>query len=531
MNILFGFIWTMGNYHLFKRIVEECKVEGGVVCYVESQKYLEPLKHFLLQNKKNYHGICYKEFYWANYENDPLYEKAPPIDSDILAKMVVYEPEILKMMDRDGTELYHIREEKYLKHLQYWNYILDTKEIDLFVLPHIPHLVYDYIIYCLCKIKKIKFIGAQYLFVPNYQYLIQDINVPIDDFENIYNDCVNMYKNVSEDEIKLPKHVDKVYQQYAQLEPTSNTDTLHECMHSDEWFECLNENGKTRNNAQINKKRTEIVNFLQKNICSYDYDFMKKIERLFNYERAFREPYCYFTMYNDRQSKIESDDKYIYVPLHCQPEASTSPVGGVFVNQLLMIKMLSFYLPEGYFLYIKEHPAQITSGSFEQEKGKYHYTGRSVEFYTEIAKLKNVKLISLKENTYKLIKNSMAVASVSGTALLEGAFLGKPGLIFSSEIKKYIPGIFCVHSNIDCKKALESIFSNQVTITCKDLKIYFKAISKIMYFDPSIEPLEFVKELGQYRSVVEKCEMLNDQFGANKNLYDVYVENINKLNI
>ena len=48
---------------------------------------------------------------------------------------------------------------------------------------------------------------------------------------------------------------------------------------------------------------------------------------------------------------------YIYVALHYQPEQTTSPSGGVYVHQDLMVGLLASHLPSGWKIYVKEHEA------------------------------------------------------------------------------------------------------------------------------------------------------------------------------
>jgi hypothetical protein len=95
-----------------------------------------------------------------------------PLDRELLEKMLPYESTILKLMDRlelysyKGYSRYKKRYNLYLKHLQYWNHIIKTKNINLFISQNIPHEVYDYVIYALCQIYKIPV-----LFFPQIQLL------------------------------------------------------------------------------------------------------------------------------------------------------------------------------------------------------------------------------------------------------------------------------------------------------------------------------------------------------------------------
>ena len=120
------------------------------------------------------------------------------------------------------------------------------------------------------------------------------------------------------------------------------------------------------------------------------------------------------------QVRPDLNKKFIYVPLNYQPERTSSPQGDMFVDQILMIEILSAAIPAGWVIYVKEHPTQwlFTGLNFTNSR----YQG----YYKKIAKIKNVALIPIEVDTYTLISRSQAVASVTGTAVWEAAL--KPAI-------------------------------------------------------------------------------------------------------
>jgi capsule polysaccharide export protein KpsC/LpsZ len=143
--------------------------------------------------------------------------------------------------------------------------------------------------------------------------------------------------------------------------------------------------------------------------------------------------------------------KFIYIALHFQPERTTSPQGGYFVDQLLMIKTLSSALPKDWLLYVKEHPSQWKPHSS-------NYTGyRYPGYYAEIAKLKNAKIIPITTDNYKLIKNSEAVSTITGIPGWEAVLRGKPAFIFGYSWFMHAPGVFRVRGVRDCREAIKKI--------------------------------------------------------------------------
>ena len=83
----------------------------------------------------------------------------------------------------------------------------------------------------------------------------------------------------------------------------------------------------------------------------------------------------------------------------------------------------------------------------------YRYPG----YYQQIAQIKNVKLVPIKTNSFSLIKQAQAVATVTGTAGWEAILRGKPALVFGHAWYNDCAGVFKVDSVESCRSALEKI--------------------------------------------------------------------------
>lgn len=114
----------------------------------------------------------------------------------------------------------------------------------------------------------------------------------------------------------------------------------------------------------------------------------------------------------------ESGERYVYYPLHKDPEASTSLYGKWYVNQLALIENISRSLPCGYKLYVKEHT--------------FCYSSRPRYFHKWIKKFPNIRLISPRANSIELIKNSSLVLTITGTSGWEAILLQKPVITFGN---------------------------------------------------------------------------------------------------
>ena len=60
-------------------------------------------------------------------------------------------------------------------------------------------------------------------------------------------------------------------------------------------------------------------------------------------------------------SKIDLSKKYVYFPLHFEPERTTNPDGKEFQDQFIALTKLRQIIPEDIDIVVKEHPTQLRS--------------------------------------------------------------------------------------------------------------------------------------------------------------------------
>ncbi|WP_199919382.1 hypothetical protein [Helicobacter enhydrae] len=165
------------------------------------------------------------------------------------------------------------------------------------------------------------------------------------------------------------------------------------------------------------------LNFKQDRL-GIPYSYWDKLYYFFRYKQLKR--------YYDKHSVIPNlKEKYIYYSLHLEPEAAI--IGQTILeSQLTIIKMLSQALPNGWRLYVKEHPHQFM---LNNEVSHYFINNldffKNISLYQEIKKLKNVELVSLKISSKELMQNAQAIATFGGTISLESAFDNIPAILFN----------------------------------------------------------------------------------------------------
>lgn len=142
------------------------------------------------------------------------------------------------------------------------------------------------------------------------------------------------------------------------------------------------------------------------------------------------DPLLFYIRYQTYKKLYKMPDfsrKYVYFPLHYQPEAATIVCAQKYEKQLFLIDSLAKSLPGDTVLYVKEHYAKIGH--------------RERSFYKELNKYPNVVLIDPFANSRDLMKHSVAVITLTGTAGWEAMLLRKPVLIGGNIFFDNAPGV------------------------------------------------------------------------------------------
>ena len=139
----------------------------------------------------------------------------------------------------------------------------------------------------------------------------------------------------------------------------------------------------------------------------------------------------YSTFSDDELSKF----KYIYYAFHQDPEFVLNVRAPFWYNQLNTIKMLSYNLPAGYKLIIREH--------------RHNVGRRSNRYLKELIQYPGVILIDAYDKQYKYLKNASLIVTVNGTTGLEGLFLKKPVLLLDKAFYDVMGLAFTISNNAE----------------------------------------------------------------------------------
>jgi hypothetical protein len=212
--------------------------------------------------------------------------------------------------------------------------------------------------------------------------------------------------------------------------------------------------------------------------------------------------------YHRLAGPVDLSRPYIYVALSYQPERTTSPLGGVFVHQQLMVDLLARCLPEGWSLYVKEHPVQ-----FEARRAFRTQCVRSKDYYDDLASIPCVRLVPMSVGTCELIDNARATAVVTGTVGWEAVNRGRPTLIFGYPWYRGCEGIFHVQTEEACAEALKKIEAGY-EVDYEKLRLFYRALEEVGSFAYVDERFEGkIVNISQQENIERVTEIVKRHWG------------------
>lgn len=421
-----------------------------------------------------HHWVC--DAYRGVYP-DKFLDVKFPLDKEIIHAFLKHEKVALKMMDRQDpcqSITYHERKHLYYNQLIYWLFILKKLSIDILITSASPHFLSDYICYAVCKYLKIQTVMFEdtritgLIFprmsiedIPTIKIIPEDINQTLNSrskselIKSYIHNVSGEYRDAIPWGLKKLKERDKLER--------NKYKKLIKLIHINKWPSYLINKifslGKVNRNNYFKRSGYLIEDSPMTNfeIKRFEYKGKKKI-------------YQMKKVYKNMCQKVSFDKKYLYFPLHYQPEKTSSPDGDIYVDQWLVINMISCLLPKGWNLYVKEHPAQFMFCN----RG---YMGRTIDFYKDINKFKNVKMVDDKINPFKLTDNAKAVVTLTGSSGIEAILRGIPALVFGYAWYRNCPGVFYTTTNSECTDALKKI-EDGFKVNSKEVKSYLLGLEK-----------------------------------------------------
>lgn len=377
-----------------------------------------------------------------------------PLDESVVCEMRECESMYMHMVSRiekSRNVPYKERRRTYLKHLRFWNDFIEKHNINLFVSAWMPHEVPDHIIHFLCRKKGIPIILFHATPFVNCENVIRDWEKSTEQVGKRFAELQKEYEGKAIEEIPLGE----------QFEEYFKAQSLQDGKPAYTW-----PNDATQLTLFLRRVRKDpIGSFVS--MMRYLSSFLSPRAWFRRAQKCFGERYSQklHRFYCAHAQAPDLSAKFIYVPLQVQPECSTCPMAGAFMDQELILQMLSSALPDDVYLYVKEHPKQRT----------WSHACRSINYYQDLLDIKNVKLMSPETSTFDLREHCIAIATGTGTAGFEGLFRGKPALMFGRRFYQFAPGVFSIRSLADCTSALKTILAGEARPTLRDARLFMKA--------------------------------------------------------
>lgn len=400
----------------------------------------------------------------ANLSEEDLSLPSP----DELNAVADYEMDFLYMLERNDSNYsafeYKARLAFYYRCLALWMYLLKQHQISLILFEEEPHQAADFGLYITAKLLNIPTVMMTRTIADLGVLPLQDYRVGSPLLLHKYAALLDQGWDTYSIDSGVQAYIDTLNSDYQKVLATHLWDQVEE-------YNSLTKRHRLPS-ISVSKLRARISQglsvvsrmVLNTPIRSDQYKPGFKLqtsrytyrEYIWSKLRAIRVKKALKKTYNELAitdlGVLPRDKKIIYVALQYQPEKSTSPLAGRFVDQSYMVKFLAANLGDGWHIVIKEHPSQ-----FIDSYTRFGECLRDASYYRELAALPNVSLMSLEFDSFRLMGLASAVASAGGTVCWEAVARGLPALTFAHCWFMACHGVFRIGSRVDLEDALRQI--------------------------------------------------------------------------
>lgn len=387
--------------------------------------------------KNNYRDCLVLDFYQINMvitkEKNNLKLKGEVLEDKCFYML---KDQVYKMMDRqDEFGMFgRLEREAFFYSLFFYFYALVIeKNIKILVASEGPHSPASMLLYGVCKILGVK-----------TYHLDQNSITPIAHVsKDFYGSKVELVRNCNYDLSEHEKNIKDYVESIVDLIPLPYYMKIQK-----EYDSKTNKRSFKFNKYFLRPVKRFVLNRNKDDGYSvFGRDFYKDNRKPFLHEhRVDRRKKSLIDMYRSAITEVDLEKKFVYVPLHYEPEKTSNPDGGCFYNAYDMIMWLRSFVPNDILIVLKEHYSQFTNKL-------YGYRGRSPLFYSSISTLNNVFFVDTSIPSSELISKSVFIATQTGTSALEAALMQKKSLVFGSPWFLGAPNIY-KYNHFDCFESL-----------------------------------------------------------------------------
>ena len=193
---------------------------------------------------------------------------------------------------------------------------------------------------------------------------------------------------------------------------------------------------------------------------------------------SYRSEY-YKKQYNRHLYKGPLSKKSVFYPLHFEPEKSTIPAGGRFWNQITVLNMLLDSLPEGWVIYVKEHPRQFSRSILKNA------LGRDRQFYEKLAIDDRIMTLDIHRDSADIIQQVGCVVTVTGTIGWEAILKSVPVMIFGYPWYYGCTQMKFINDYPEIREYLESLDKGEIKIDLEAVKKYSTWLQEVATYKGS----------------------------------------------
>ncbi|MCW5591328.1 MAG: hypothetical protein KIS74_04480 [Burkholderiales bacterium] len=323
--------------------------------------------------------------------------------------------------------------------LVFWRRIVAEHAPDLVVFPAPPHVVYDYVLLCLCRnlgVPTLMFEEAT--IYPPYCLAMRDFregspglaasarrtNAPSEESLAIARRLRGAYREAkpAREVVAHAARDEALKEGLAGLVNRKNTVEIEESRGRD--LEIVNQSSLYKEQGQT------LRDSFKGEFAGTRY--YKQLIREWKVTRRLNEQY-------DSLASRDLEGPAVYVPLAGQPERTSNPQADLYANQLLMVNALAHAVPPGWSVWVKEHPNQFHP-QFAVNMC------RSEEYYLALASIPGVRIVPIDSDPFETIDKATMIATTGGTSALEAVARGKPALLFGDAWYRDCPGVHRIRS-------------------------------------------------------------------------------------
>lgn len=403
--------------------------------------------HIIRELKKNSHEVLYwvgasnaevknfREIIFHHYKKARLglpadkigSNKYPPASSELVSRLSGVESIVMMIMNKMFHHLpFEERKHLYFELLGYWSGVLKEFHPDVIIFPLTPSANYSYLIYELAKFLGIKTIMFSDTWISDRTLIHSDLWDAGPTIRRALQQ--NAGKKFSLEDLSAD------IKAYYLKQTDSNQDSARP------WYF-----KKYRERYQgLGLLRRKLKTLVRSIFSGYFFSLIYRFLASRLGQNTWKE-------YRRLQIRPDFSKKLVFLPLQFQPERSTTPHGKIFSDQILMIQTVAAALPEGWQIYVKEHPTQWWRHG--REYSPFRYRG----YHEKIASIPKVSLVPIEISSYDLIKNCQAVATVTGTPAWEAILRRKPAIMFGYYWYRDCPLVFKADDVASCRQAFARI--------------------------------------------------------------------------